>query len=83
MFGLFNSKRKSRKSENQLIDLNGNNISEGDIVLSHRYELGNCNVVSGSNGLEYESIESKKRVNWTLMIDAATERQKVEKLDQV
>lgn len=82
MFGLFKSKRKSRKSANQLIDLNGNNINEGDIVLSHRYELGNCNVVNGANGLEYESIESKKRVNWTLMIDASTERQKVEKLDQ-
>jgi len=66
----------------QFIDLNGNILNEGDKVFSLRYELGECLVVTGENGYEYESIETKKRVNWTLMIDAATERQKVEKRDE-
>ena len=66
---------------NQLIDLNGNGLGVGDKVLSLRYDLGECIIVEGENGYDYESIASKKKVNWTLMIDAATERQKVEKID--
>lgn len=66
----------------QFIDLNGNILNDGDKVFSLRYELGDCTVVTGENGYEYESVETKKRVNWTLMIDAATERQKVEKRDE-
>ena len=81
MFGLFKNTRGNKKTKVQLIDLNGNNLSENDIVLSYRYELGKCVIITGENGFEYESIETGKRVNWTLMIDAATERQKVEKLD--
>lgn len=79
MFGFL--KKKKKKSTVQFIDLNGNMLSEGDKVLSLRYELGECIIVHGENGLEYESIKTKKRVNWTLMIDAATERQKVEKIE--
>ena len=81
MFGLFKNTRKKKKSNVQFVDLNGNNLKEGDIVLSHRYELGKCVISIGEDGFEYESIETHKRVNWALMIDAATERQKVEKLD--
>ena len=81
MFGLFKKNKANKKSKVQFVDLNGNPLNEGDTVLSHRYELGKCIIVVGENGFEYESIESKKRVNWTRMVDAATERQKVEKLD--
>jgi len=81
MFGLLKKNRKNNKSKIQLVDLNANPLSEGDVVLSLRYELGKCKIKTGENGFEYESIETGKRVNWTLMIDAATERQKVEKLD--
>ena len=80
MFGLFKNSRKKKKSKTQFIDLNGIELSEGDIVLSHRYELGKCVIRVGENGFEYESIETQKRVSWTLMVDAATERQKVEKI---
>lgn len=81
MFGLFKNIRKNKKPMIQLIDLNANPLNEGDVVLSLRYELGKCVIKTGDNGFEYESIDKGKRVNWTLMIDAATERQKVEKLD--
>lgn len=81
MFGLFKKNRRKKRSNLLLIDLNGNNLKEGDSVLSHRYELGKCVIKIGENGYEYESIESHKKVNWVLMVDAATERQKVEKLE--
>ena len=81
MFGLFKKNKDNKKRLNQLVDLSGNSISAGDRVLSLRYDLGECIIVEGENGFEYESVASKRRVNWTLMIDAATERQKVQKLD--
>lgn len=81
MFGLFKKKTQKKKSNVQFVDLTGNSLSEGDRVLSLRYELGECVIQNGDNGFEYESVENKKRVNWALMIDAATERQKVEKID--
>lgn len=80
MFGLFKKKKRNNASKVQLIDINGEPLSIGDKVFSYRYELGNCLIIDGENGLEYESIESKQRKNWTLMIDAATERQKVKKI---
>ena len=81
MFGLFKRKKEKKKSSPQLVDLNGNDLKEGDIVFSHRYEMGNSRIITGEQGIEYESLETKKRVSWVLMIDAATDRQKVEKID--
>ncbi len=81
MFGLFKKNKGNKKQVIQLVDLDGNTIIAGDKVLSLRYELGECLLVEGENGIEYESIATKRRVNWTLMIDAATERQKVKKLE--
>lgn len=81
MFGLFKNKKPKKATNIQFIDLNGNTLQEGDHVISHRYELGKCIIKTSENGFEYESIETNKRVNWTLMIDAATERQKVEKVE--
>ena len=82
MFRLFKNNRERKKSQIEFTDLDGNELKEGDIVMSHRYDLGECIIKVGEQGFEYESIESKKRVNWALMIDAATERQKVHKVEK-
>jgi len=81
MFGLF-KKKKDKKPRVQFVDLNGNNLQEGDHVISLRYELGECIIGQDENGFYYESIETEKRVSWALMVDAATERQKVNKKEE-
>jgi len=82
MFRLFKKNINKKKSTLAFVDLDGNELKEGDIVISYRYELGKCIIKSGENGFEYESIETKKSVNWILMVDAATERQKVKKVEE-
>lgn len=81
MFGFLKKKKKKNKSNIDFIDINGEFLKEGDKVFSYRYELGECTIRRGDNGFDYESIETKKKVNWSLMIDAATERQKVKKIE--
>lgn len=78
MFELF--KKKKKKSLPQLIDLNDNPLVPGDMVTSYRYELGTCKVVEEDGIFFYQSIESGIKINWLKMIDAATEKQKVEKI---
>lgn len=73
MFGLFKKKPK----EIILEDFDGNPIKAGDRVESLRYELGECVLEKGENGIEYVSIKTGERVLWIKMIDASTERQKV------
>ena len=80
MFSLFNNKKKEKKNSPELIDLDNNPLAVGDLVFSHRYDLGECRIVSTENGIEYESLESGERVSWIKMIDAVTERQKVNKI---
>lgn len=75
MFGIF----KKKKKELVLYDLDGNILQDGDIVLSLRYEMGECKLVKTENGFEYLSIEGDTKMSWVKMIDAATERQKVRK----
>ena len=75
MFGLF----KKKKKELMLFDLEGNALTDGDIVLSLRYDMGECKVVKTDIGFEYQSIEGDTKMTWLKMIDAATERQKVRK----
>jgi hypothetical protein len=75
MFGIF----KKKKKELVLYDLEGNALEEGDIVLSLRYDMGECRLVKTENGFEYQSIEGDTKMSWLKMIDAATERQKVRK----
>ena len=79
MFGLF-KKQKDKKPKVQFVDLDGNQLNEGDVVLSQRYDLGKCTIGQEEDGFYYESIETRKRVSWALMVDAATERQKVIKI---
>lgn len=76
MFGLFGKKKKKQ----QLKDYDGNPINVGDKVHSLRYELGDCILVEGEKGIEYESIKTGKRVSYVWMIDAHTENQKVRKI---
>ncbi len=78
MFKFFKKKVKDKRP--QIVDLNGEPVATGDMVKSLRYDLGECLVIETETGLAYESVESKKIVHWTKMIDAATERQKVYKL---
>lgn len=75
MFGIF----KKKKKELVLFDLEGNPLADGDIVLSLRYDMGECKLVKTENGFEYHSLEGDARMTWLKMIDAATERQKVKK----
>ncbi len=77
MFGLFKKKKKK-----QLLDYDGKPLKVGDKVISLRYDLGECVLVEGERGIEYESIESGKRVSYAFMIDAHTENQKVRKIEK-
>lgn len=60
--------------------MEGNDLKPGDHVISLRYDLGECTIVSGENGIEYFSMEKGTKVHYTRMIDASTGRQKVRKL---
>ncbi|WPP53242.1 hypothetical protein [Catalinimonas niigatensis] len=82
MFGLF-KKNDKKKHQPILADLNNQPLIEGDIVESLRYGLGKCRIIMGEKGLVYESIENGKQVSWHLMVDAATDLQKVKKITQV
>ena len=73
MFGLFKKKHK----EIVLSDLEGNTLKDGDLVLSLRYDLGDCRLVKTESGFEYHSLGTDEKVSWLKMIDAATEHQKV------
>lgn len=76
----FFKKKPKEKQPPQLLDLGGIPILEGDEVVSHRYELGNCTVVL--EGLEYFYIskQSKDKISYTRMVDAVTGNQKVSKV---
>jgi hypothetical protein len=76
-------KRKERNngtSSPQMADLDRNPLKPGDVVDALRYGLGRSKVIETEKGLAYESIETGKIVTWHLMVDAATELQKVRKV---
>lgn len=75
MFGLF----KKSKKEKVLLDLDGNQLAAGDVVINYRYDMGECKVLETAAGLEYESLADGRKVSWVRMVDASTERQKVRK----
>jgi hypothetical protein len=78
MSGLFS--KKSGRSKLRFVDLEGQPLSEGDTVLSLRYELGECRILNTEQGMVYESLASGKQISYVKMIDAATGYQKVRKL---
>jgi hypothetical protein len=63
-----------------MVDLDQNPLKPGDMVEALRDDLGTSKVIETEKGLAYESVESGKVVTWHLMVDAATEFQKVKKL---
>jgi hypothetical protein len=79
MMGLF--KKKKGKSKIQFTDLEGQPLKEGDHVMSHRYDLGECRIVKTDEGMVYESLATGQQVSYVKMIDAATGYQKVKRLE--
>jgi hypothetical protein len=79
MAGLFS--KKSRKGRVQFIDLEGQTLKEGDTVMSLRYDLGECRIISTEQGMAYESLATGQKVPYIKMIDAATGYQKVKRLE--
>jgi len=77
MLGFF--KKNKRKV---LLDLDGNEINEGDIVESLRYDMGESKLILTDEGFVYESLKDGRQVSYLRMIDAATERQKVKVMNQ-
>ncbi len=80
MFGLFKKKENNKTHQPILADLDNQPLQEGDMVESLRYGLGKCKIIMGEKGLTYESMENGKQVSWHLMVDAATDLQKVKKI---
>jgi len=76
-------KNGSRRSGSKLrmTDLDGNILNEGDMVEALRYNLGECKLLKIESGYEYESVSSGEKVSWAKMVDAATENQKVRKIE--
>jgi len=75
------SSQNGREGLPELFDLDKKPLNEGDMVESLRYELGVCKIVLSEETFYYESIDSGEKVSWVRMIDAATELQKVKRLD--
>ncbi|MFO7842893.1 MAG: hypothetical protein R6V16_03710 [Bacteroidales bacterium] len=76
-FNLF----KKNKKKKTLQDLSGAPLYPGDKVESLRYDLGECIIIEGENGFEYESLKDGRKVSYAKMIDASTSYQKVRKLN--
>ena len=82
MAGIFSSRnKKAGKSKLQFVDLEGQTLKEGDVVMSLRYDLGESKIINTESGLAYESLKTGEQVPWAKMIDAATGYQKVKKLE--
>ncbi len=80
-FGLFRKNRFPSGKSVSFCDFDGNEIKEGDIVLSPRYDLGECRIMKVQQGIVYKSLADSRTVSWTKMIDAGTGYQKVRKLE--
>jgi len=81
MFDFLKRKERNNGTSNpQMVDLDKNPLKPGDVVDALRYDLGKSKVIKTEKGLAYESIETGKIVTWHLMVDAATELQKVRKI---
>jgi len=70
-----------KKSRIKFYDFDGHPLKEGDIVMSLRYDLGECRIIMTENGYTYESVKTGEKVNYAKMIDAGTGYQKVRKLE--
>ena len=80
MLGFFKKDKNKKPSLPDLVDLKNNTILEGDRVTALRYDLGTCKLIVVDDKYLYESEDSGEQVSWLKMIDASTDRQKVEKI---
>jgi hypothetical protein len=78
MLKFFN--RREKKSRVKFYDFEGQPLKEGDLVMSLRYDLGECRIIMTESGFTYESLKTGEKVNYARMIDAGTGYQKVRKL---
>lgn len=76
----FFKKKPKEKQPPQLLDMEGHSIMAGDQVISHRYELGTCDVVLEGLQFFYVSQVSGQKVSYVKMVDAITGNQKVRKV---
>ncbi|MEQ9404973.1 MAG: hypothetical protein RIM99_15380 [Cyclobacteriaceae bacterium] len=76
----FFKKKPKEKLPPELMDMDGHPILEGDEVISHRYDLGQCTVELEGREFFYVSKESGQKISYTKMIDAITGNQKVLKI---
>lgn len=76
----FLKKKPKKKEPPELIDMAGNLIQEGDVVISERYELGTCDVTLEGLQFFYVSQDSEKSVSYVKMVDAISGNQKVRKI---
>jgi hypothetical protein len=74
-------KRKQKKNRLKFYDFEGQPLKEGDIVMSLRYDLGECRIIMTETGYAYESLATGEKVHYAKMIDAGTGYQKVRKLE--
>ena len=82
MFGIFKRSKSKKNLLPELVDLQNQPILEGDKVTALRYDLGICKVIVIEDKYIYESEADGKQISWLKMIDASTDRQKVEKIVQ-
>ena len=82
MFGIFKKSKSKKNVLPELLDLQNQPILEGDKVTALRYDMGICKVMVIEDKYIYESEANGKQISWLKMIDASTDRQKVEKIVQ-
>ncbi len=80
MFGFFKKRNSKKIALPALMDLNNISLQEGDRVAALRYDLGDCKLLIINDQYIYESEDNGEQVSWLKMIDASTDRQKVEKI---
>ncbi len=82
MFNLFRKKQKNQNTKSKLKDINQQPLQVGDKVESLRYNMGVSVIQMDENDqIIYLSLENGQKVSWLKMIDAATECQKVKKIE--
>lgn len=82
MFRLFKKKENNQKSTPKLEDINHQPLKVGDKVESLRYNMGMCEIqLDDQEQVIYFSLVNGEKVSWLRMIDAATECQKVKKIE--
>lgn len=82
MFKLFKKKENNQKPRPKLEDINHQPLKVGDKVESLRYNLGLCEIQLDDNDqVVYFSLVNGEKVSWLKMIDAATDCQKVKKIE--